>query len=225
MDVVEVLSLILEAQWPDATISHSGDGEFGVQLARTEEPDVVILDVGLPGIDGFKVCSEIRAFSYTPIVMLTVRESPEDIAKGLYLGADDYIVKPFKPVELVTRINAVVGRSQMIHLGDPEVIFRQGNLIINFRDGEVRANGESIRLAPQEYQIFYHLITNEGKVVTSQALVDSIWGEEYRDRPYFLTSRISRLKEALQGYPQVQDLTLKDETGGYSLALTGSSTI
>ena len=220
LDVFEVVALILKMRWPDATISHSSDGEFGVQLARTEEPDVVILDIGLPGIDGFEVCSRIRAFSYVPIVMLTVRESSVDIAKGLDLGADDYIVKPFRPAELLARVNAVLLRSYKTHLTDVEMIFRQGNLIINFRQGDVFANGEPIRLSPTEYEIFHHLITNAGRVVSRQTMMDSIWGEEYRAEPYFLTSCVSRLQESLKRYVQTENLTLQEEAGGYSLTMT-----
>lgn len=219
LDIFEVVSLSLEMRWPDGNILNAPTGELGVQLARTEEPDVVILDIGLPDIDGFEVCSRIRGFSDVPVVMLTVRDSKEDIIKGLELGADDYIVKPFKPEELLARVNATLRRIQMTHLRDVEMVFRQGDLIINFRRGEVHANSEPIRLAPTEYQIFYHLITNVGRVVASQALMDNIWGEEYREKPYFLTSRVSRLKETLQGYPQTQNLTLQEETGGYSLTI------
>ena len=220
LEVLEVVTLILETRWPGVTVSHSNDGELGVQLARTEEPDVIILDIGLPGIDGFEVCSRIRAFSYTPILILTVRESPEDIAKGLDLGADDYIVKPFRPAVLLARVNAVLLRSDKAHLTDVEMIFRHRDLIITFRQGEVHANGELIRLPPTEYEIFYHLVTNAGRVVTSQTMIDDIWGEEYRAEPYFLTSRVSRLQETLQRHSQTEDLILQEESGGYSLTMT-----
>ena len=219
LEIFEVVSLSLDMRWPDANVMNAATGELGLQLARTEEPDIVILDIGLPDIDGFEVCSRIRDFSDVPIVMLTVRDNREDVIKGLELGADDYIVKPFKPEELLARINAILRRIQMTHLRDVEMIFRQGDLIINFRHGEVHANSEPIRLAPTEYQIFYQLITNAGRVVARQALMDSIWGEEYREKPYFLTSRISRLKETLQGNPQTKSLILEEEAGGYSLTL------
>ncbi|MFH1560395.1 MAG: response regulator transcription factor, partial [Chloroflexota bacterium] len=212
LDVFEVVSLSLDIRWSDANIKNAPTGELGLQLARTEEPDVVILDIGLPDIDGFEVCSRIRGFSNVPIVMLTVRDSKEDVIKGLELGADDYIVKPFKPEELLARVNAILRRIQMIYLRDAEMIFRQGDLTISLGHGEVHANSEPIRLAPTEYQIFYHLITSAGRVVASQALMDNIWGEEYREKPYFLTSSMLRLKETLQGYPQTQNLTLQEET-------------
>ncbi len=219
LDVFEVVSLSLDMFSPDANVLSAPTGELGLHLARSEEPDVVILDIGLPDIDGFEVCSRIRGFSDVPIVMLTVRDSKEDVIKGLELGADDYIVKPFKPEELLARVNAILRRIRMTHLRDMEMIFRQGDLVIKFRRGNVHANSEPIRLAPTEYQIFYHLITNAGRVVASQALMDNIWGNEYLEKPYFLTSRISRLKETLQGYPQTQNLTLQEEAGGYSLTL------
>ena len=104
IDVFEVVSLSLGMRWPDANILNAPTGELGLQLAGTEEPDVIILDIGLPDIDGFEVCSRIRGFSDVPIVMLTVRDNREDIIKGLELGADDYIVKPFKPEEMLAEL-------------------------------------------------------------------------------------------------------------------------
>ena len=103
-----------------------------------------------------------------------------------------------------------------------EQIREQGHrdLIITFRQGEVHANGELIRLPPTEYEIFYHLVTNAGRVVTSQTMMDDIWGEEYRAEPYFLTSRVSRLQETLQRHSQTEDLILQEESGGYSLTMT-----
>ena len=136
LDVFEVVSLSIEMRWTDANVLNAPTGELGLHMARTEEPDVVMLDIGLPDIDGFEVCARIRGFSDVPIVMLTVRDTREDVIKGLDLGADDYIVKP---EELLARVNAILRRFEMTHLRDVEIIFRQGDLIINFRHGEVQA--------------------------------------------------------------------------------------
>lgn len=221
MDVFDVVSLSLDTRWPDTHVLNAPTGELGLEMVRGKAPDMVVLDIGLPSMDGFEVCSGIRAFSDVPVVMLTVRDSREEIIKGLELGADDYIVKPFRPEDLLARVNATFRRIQMTHLRDVGMVFRQRDLTIEFGDGEVHVNKEPIRLAPTEYQIFYHLVTNMSHVVASRALIDSIWGKEYRERPYFLTSRVSRLKETLQGYPQTQNLTLREEVGGYSLTLAG----
>ena len=218
LDVFEVVSMILETRWPDATVSHAATGELGVQLAETEEPEVIILDIGLPGIDGFEVCSRIRGFSGAPIVMLTVRSTTEDIIRGLELGADDYVVKPFRPAELLARIDAILRRVETSRMRDVDMVYEQSGLTIEFRHGQVRVNGESMRLSLTERQLLYHLLSNSGELVSIQVLLDSIWGEEYRDRPHFLTPSIARLEATLQDHPHTQDLTLRVESGGYSLS-------
>jgi len=221
LDIFEVVELCLKTRWPDSDVLHAPSGEFGVEMARTEQPDVVVLDIGLPDIDGFEVCSRIRAFSNTSIVMLTVRDSKEDIVRGLELGADDYIVKPFTPKEFTARVHAVLRRTQIDHLRDLQIVVDPGGLIISIRQGEIQVNGKPIRLAPTEYQIFYHLISNAGRVIARQALMDRIWGEEHHDEPYFLSSRIAMLKDKLRDYPQTQSLILQEETEGYSLTTVG----
>ena len=215
----EVASISLKAQWPDAAIMHAPLGELGVQLARAEEPDMIILDIGLPDIDGFQVCTHIRGNSDVPIVILTVRDTTEDIIKGLELGADDFVTKPFSPQELVARVNAIFRRIEMTHLRDEDVVFHQGKLIIHFKRGEARANSEPIKLSPTEYQLFYYLVSNVGRVVASQSLLGEIWGEGYRDKPYFLTSSIVKLKATLQQNAPTQSLTLREDPGGYSIAV------
>lgn len=218
MDVFEVVQFCLNTRWGDATVTHAPLGELGIQMVRDKEPDMVILDIGLPDIDGFQVCTRIRDFSDVPIVMLTVRDTPDDIVWGLERGADDYITKPFRPVELVSRVNAILRRIQMTQLRDVEIAFRQGNVVINFRYGEVFANSEPIRLHPTESQVFYHLLRNAGGVVASQTLLEDVWGEEYRDRPYFLTASIVRLRDSLQRHAPTQGLMLMEQPGGYFLA-------
>lgn len=217
--IFEMVRQYFDTCWPEAVLLHAVSGELGLDMARAEEPDFVILDIGLPGIDGFEVCSRIRGFSDVPILMLS---ADIRITRALELGADDYIAKPFKLKELMARVNAVLHRVQMTYLREAEMVFLQGDLSIRFYHGKVRANAEPIRLAPTEYQIFYHLIQDAGQVVASQTLIDHIWGEEYRRRPFFLTASISRLKNTLQGYPQTQNLTLQKEAAGYSLALEAS---
>ena len=110
-DVAEVVSIAFELRWPDVMIMTSPAGTRGIEMVRTESPDVVVLDIGLPDIDGLQVCREIRRFSEVPILMLTVRSTPNDIAQGFEAGANDYVTKPFNPVELVDRVEQVLPRS------------------------------------------------------------------------------------------------------------------
>ena len=217
-DISELVSLCFETRWPDATVECAPGGEMGIDMTRNYNPDIIILDIGLPDIDGFEVCSRIRSFSDVPIVMLTVRDSREDIIKGLEIGADDYITKPFIPAELLARVKAVLRRTQMPHLRDKEMVFARGDLIIDFKHGEVYANNEPITLSPTEYQLFYQLVKNAGKVVASQALLDDIWGPEYRDEPYFLAARFTRLNEKLSNTPNGRKLAIAPSEDGYTLS-------
>ena len=219
LDVFEVVSMILETQWPDVIVAHASMGVLGVELVETEEPEVIILDIGLPDIDGFEVCSRIRVFSGVPIIMLTVRNTTEDIIRGLELGADDYVIKPFRPAELLARIDAILRRIEMTRMRDLDMVFEQSGLTIDFSNGQVSVNGEFIRLSLTEYQLLHHLVSNPGELVTSQVLLDYIWGEEYRDRPHFLIPSVARLKTTLQDYPNTQNMILQEESGGYSSSL------
>ena len=112
-DIVEVVSLTFEMRWPDSTIVSAPDGDTGIQMVDTESPALVILDIGLPDMDGYTVCQEIRRFSDVPIIMVTVRDKEADIVKGLQLGADDYVAKPFRPIEFMARVQSVLRRTQM----------------------------------------------------------------------------------------------------------------
>ena len=107
-DVADIVSIIFELRWPDAVVMPAGDGETGVEMAKAESPDIVILDLGLPGIDGFEVCRQIRRFSQVPVVILSVRDTPEAMALGKEVGANDYVTKPFNPNHLLERVQAVL---------------------------------------------------------------------------------------------------------------------
>ena len=214
----EVVALCFETRWPDAIMAYAPGGEAGIDMVRDDNPDITILDVQLPDIDGFEVCSRIRSFSDVPIVMLTVRDDQEDIIKGLEIGADDYITKPFRPVELLARVNAVLRRTQMAHLRNEEMVFQRGDLIIDFKHGKVYANNEPITLSPTEYQLFYQLVKNVGKVVASQTLLGDICGPEYRDEPYFLAARFTRLNDKLNHNSNGRKLALASSEDGYSLS-------
>ncbi len=217
-DIVEVVSLCFELRWPGTKVLSASAGEVGIDMVRSNNPDMTLLDIGLPDIDGFEVCSRIRTFSDVPIVMLTVRDDRKDIIRGLEVGADDYITKPFKSVELLARVNAVLRRTQMTHLQDEELVFQLGDLVIDFKHGEVYANNELINLSPTEYQLFYQLVKNAGKIVASKALLADIWGPGYRDEPYFLAARFERLSNKLTHLSNGKKLTLDSAEDGYTLS-------
>ena len=222
LDVVEVVSLILESQWPDAAISHSQLGERGVQLVVAEQPTVILLDIGLPDIDGFEVCKRIREFSNVPIVMLTVRDTTSDVVRGFELGADDYITKPFRPAELVARIGVILRRVESANEIYEDKVIDYGGVVLSMSGGQVRANGEIIRLSLTEYQLLYKVAGSPGTPVANETLIGHIWGEAHLDAPHYLTSSITRLNETLREYPHTQTLVLREEPGGCSLALKES---
>ncbi|MFH1560804.1 MAG: response regulator transcription factor [Chloroflexota bacterium] len=217
-EVVEVVSLCFEVRWPDACISHAQLGEDGIKMARSENPDIVILDLGLPDMDGFDVCAQIRSSTEVPIVMLTVRDTLEEIMKGLELGADDYITKPFKPVEFLARVSTLLRRTHMPHLQEIGMVFQRDNVIIDFIRGKVYANHEPVNLGPMEYRVFHYLVKNEGNVVPAKALLEYIWGRESRDEHDSLETSFAKLRDTLHMYPTISKLLEEETTEGYSFA-------
>ncbi|MBF8267687.1 MAG: DNA-binding response regulator [Dehalococcoidia bacterium] len=154
-DILEVVSLCFEIRWPDAIILKAQDGTTGIDLFEKQGADIVILDLGLPDIDGLEVCKTLRSSSNVPIIILTVRDQPKDIVRGLEIGADDYITKPFDQLEFLARAQAVLRRSQGLTDQD-EAVFDNGELAINFTLREVRLRGEVVKLTPTEYNLLYH---------------------------------------------------------------------
>jgi len=170
------------------------DGEAALQRWQEERPDLVVLDVNLPRLDGFAVCRRIRELSDTPILLLTVRNEEDDIVHGLELGADDYITKPFSPRQLVARALAVLRRAQRA----PAPAVRQaGELALDSSRREVRfAGGEPVSLAPLESRLLEYLMLNAGHVVTMEAIIDHVWGPEGGDRD-MLRQLVRRLRQKI----------------------------
>ena len=178
-NISQVISLCFEMRWPQTNTVSVVDGTEGLSLVETENPDVVILDIGLPEMNGFDVCHEIRQFSDVPIIMLTARDSDTDVSRALELGADDYISKPFSHIELLSRVQAVLRRTQKLPLSKGEGVLCSGNLKIDYDSREVRVNGEVVKLTPIEYGLLYHLSRNAGRVLTFQVLLSKVWGDDF----------------------------------------------
>jgi DNA-binding response OmpR family regulator len=147
-DVVEAIRLGFTLQWREVDVVGAGDGGTGVDLVERERPDLVLLDTGPPGMDGYETLRQIRAFSDVPIIMLTARDDPMDKVKGLELGADDYITKPFNHLELLARVRAVLRRLDMPAPRSRAPSFRSGALEVDFDAGETRLGGERLELTP-----------------------------------------------------------------------------
>ncbi len=194
----EALEVGLQLQWEDADVISAADGEAGLERFLEEGPDVVLLDVSMPRMNGFDVLKQIRRVSDTPVIMLTARGEDVDQVRGLELGADDYVSKPFSHLALMARIKAVLRRAEMPPPVDSTPDFTAGDLAIHFQNEEVTVGGEQVKLTPVEYKLLYHLARNAGHLMSHQALLDRVWGAEYEAGPEYLKVFISRLRSKLR---------------------------
>ena len=181
--VSETVEICFELRWPEAEIITTDNGEEGVKLAMSQSPQIVILDVGLPGMDGYQTLRQLRQFSDVPIVMLTARESELAKVKGLEFGADDYITKPFSHIELLARVRAVLRRAAAATKKQTEGVYRseEAGLEIDLDARRVIRFGQVINLAPLEFSLLKLLTYNEGRVMTHEQILAQVWGHEYVD--------------------------------------------
>lgn len=223
-EIVEVVKITLDMRWPDVDLLSTFLGEKGVELAKTELPDVVILDLGLPDTNGFEVLRKIREFSNTPVVIVSVRGEELDKIQGLELGADDFISKPFSPGELLARVQAVVRRSQMVkkatQSGGKLSIGGKQKLRIDSSSREVSVGDELIKLSPREYDLLHQLVTNEGEVLPREKLMETLFPEHAGDTQFLeeferLEIYINSLREKLEENPDRPRIILKEGERGY----------
>lgn len=201
-DVIESVRLGFTLQWREVEVIGAEGGERGLDLVEQEKPDLVLLDVGLPDVDGYEVLRQIRAFSDVPVVMLTARDDTLDLVKGLELGADDYVTKPFNHLELLARVKAVLRRLDMPAPAARVPSFRSGDLEMDFARQEVRLAGARLDLTPTEYKLLYHLVRNAGYVLTHGTLLAKVWGREYVDEVDYLRVYVRRLRDKLGDQPE-----------------------
>lgn len=212
---VDAVSLAFELRWPGSEVVSTANGSEATGLVEREAPDVVILDLGLPDIDGLQVVPAIRNFSNVPIVILTARDDRTSTVKGLEVGADDYITKPFDPMELLSRVKAILRRTSMPELLGDEGVVKGKNLVIDLASHRVSVSGAVVSLTPTEWKLLSYLARNEGKVVSQQALADRLWGDESLGDPATMRRYISRLREKLGDDPQSPQLILTEHGMGY----------
>jgi two-component system KDP operon response regulator KdpE len=200
-DVVESVRLGFMLQWREVEVVGAGNADQALAAVESEPVDIVLLDIGLPRVDGFEVLREIRAFSDVPIVMLTARDDAMDKVKGLELGADDYVTKPFNHLELMARVKAVLRRHDMPPPTSRSPSFRAGDLEVDFARQEARLRGERLDLTPTEYKLLYHLVRNAGHVLQHGTLLAKVWGREYVDEVDYIRVYIRRLRDKLGDDP------------------------
>jgi len=217
-DLLEALGLGLQLQWQGVELITATDGEAALESFFEETPDVVLLDVGLPRMDGFEVLRRIRQVSDTPVLMLTARGEELDKVRGLEIGADDYITKPFSPLELLARIKAVLRRSELPPPVRVAPSFKAADLTVNFDSQEVRRGDQPVALSATEYRLLFHLVRNAGHVMPRETLLARVWGDEYRDQTDYLKVYISRLRAKLEDDPERPRFILTERGLGYRFA-------
>lgn len=192
------------------------DGQSALRRWQSDQPDIVVLDVNLPDIDGFSVCRQIRAESDTPIIMLTVRGEEDDVVQGLQLGADDYIQKPFSPRQLIARIQAVLRRAG---IAVTPAVRRVGELALDAARREVDLGPDlTVQLTPLETRLLDYLMLNAGRMLTSEAIIDQVWGPEGGDRD-MLRQLVRRLRSKIEPDP-ANPIYIETVPGfGYGLTL------
>ncbi len=199
----------------------ASDGQQALEQFEAQRPDLVLLDVMMPKLDGFTVCHRVREFSAVPIILVTARGQEQDKIRGLDLGADDYLTKPFSVDELLARVRAVLRRAQFTALDQAHVLrttMTIGDLIIDYAQHLVRMAGQEVTLTPIEYRLLAYLAQNAGRVVTQDLLLEHVWGNEYVGESHMLQVNINRLRRKLEADPAHPRYILTKVGIGYLLA-------
>ncbi len=195
-NICELLRLYLEKDGYEVAIANNG-GE-AVKMFQELSPDLMLLDIMLPVLDGWQVCREVRKFSDKPIIMLTAKGETFDKVLGFELGADDYVVKPFDAKEVMARVKAVLRRSGSAEKTDVKEV-RFDKLVINLTNYELRVDGKKVDTPPKELELIYHLASNPNRVFTRDQLLDEVWGFDYYGDSRTVDVHVKRLREKLEG--------------------------
>ncbi len=196
-------------------VSEAFNGKQAVQKLRDVTPDLIVLDVMMPDLNGFEVLEMIREISSVPVIMLTAKSEEDDRVRGLELGADDYVTKPFSPRELVSRVKAVLRRTEGASGSMHGLLEIDERLKIDFDRREIWLEGKTVKLRPTEYRLLFHLVQNAGWVVSHDQLLAKVWGYEYRDEPHYVRLYINYLRQKLEKDPANPVYILTERAVGY----------
>ena len=199
-------------------ILEAANGEEALSAAASEHPDIILLDLGLPDLDGVEVTRRLREWSQIPIIIVSVREQEKDKIAALDAGADDYLTKPFGVGELMARLRAALRRSAQT---DNEPVLSSGNLVVDLNQREVRVEGQVIALTPTEYDLLRMLIKHAGKVLTHGQLLRAVWGTAYESETHMLHVNISNLRRKIEPDPARPIYIVTEPGVGYRLKVTG----
>ena len=214
-EVIEAVTVSFNIQWRETEIIGAISGDAGLDLVESERPDIILLDIMMPGMDGYETLRQIRLFSDVPVILLSARDSVLDKVKGLELGADDYVTKPFDHLELLARVRALLRRLTMPQPNSRAASFKTGNLEIDFGNQEVRIKGERVSLTPVEYKLLYHLVRNDGRLLRHETLLAKVWGKEYVDESDYLRVYVRRLRRKIEEDPDQPRLIVTERGFGY----------
>ncbi len=193
----------------------ASDGLQGIEVAQHTTLDLVLLDLMMPGMDGFQVCQKLREWSEVPIVILSARGQERDKVRALDIGADDYLTKPFGVEELLARVRAVLRRSQAASQGSNQTM-EMGRIVVDFDGRRVTANGEPVHLTPTEFNLLAHLVRNAGKVLSHRAILQTVWGPEYGQENDYLWAYVRRLRRKIEPDPENPVYLITEAGVGYS---------
>jgi len=191
------------------------DGRDGLRQFYEHRPDLVILDVRMPDIDGWETCRQIRLLSNVPIIMLTTLDKDEDVLRGFDYGADDFVTKPFSRDVLLARVRAVLRRVELLNEADDHAIYNDDYLNIDLRKRRVIVDGEQAQLTATEFRLLSYLLQNAGQILTYQNILDKVWGWEYQDSIDYVHVYISHLRRKLEADPRNPRYVLTERGIGY----------
>lgn len=194
----EAVTIALELQWPEAEVLTATSGETGLDVFFEHEPNIILLDLTMPGIGGFEVLRQVRRISNVPVILLTARGEEADKVRGLELGANDYVTKPFSHLELLARIRAVLRRTEVRPAPSGQSEFRFGDLSVDFDSREVTKRGQAVHLTPTEMNLLYQLVRNAGRALPHQLLLTKVWGEAYTQDTEYLKVYVNRLRQKIE---------------------------
>jgi DNA-binding response OmpR family regulator len=212
-DLVHAVRLYLEME--GYLVFAASNGYEALEKVREKLPDLVVMDVMMPEMDGFETLQKLREAHHIPVIMLTVRGEEADKVRGLQMGADDYLTKPFSQRELLSRIQAVLRRAEMPPLV-PKTQVRIGEeLVIDFTRNEVELRGQKVSMTPTEHRLLYHLVSNPGRVLTYETLLAKVWGYEYREEAHYVRLYVNYLRQKIEPDPAHPRYILTERGLGY----------
>ena len=223
-DVAALVGMGIRYQRPEHQVTEVHDGGAALDAIDRDRPDVVVLDLAMPGKDGYTVLRELRERGDdVPVIVLTAKGLEQDKVRGLELGADDYVTKPFSQKELVARIDAVLRRQRAATAHRRSTVFQHGDLRIDFAQRKVSVGERAVQLTPTEYNLLYHLATNAGRLMPHETLLAKVWGHEYRDEVHYLKVYVGRLRNKIESDPQHPQYILTVRGVGYQFPQTDAA--